>query len=203
MSATPPDDLLHLVLVRHGRTAWNVERRFLGRTDLPLDEVGLGEVAQLGAVARGTFDRIYSSPLLRALQTARALAPPEPAVVADLQEIGHGELEGLTGDEALARHAAFFAAFAEDPTEVRVPGGESFGEVRDRAWAALHGIARAHRPGERVAVVTHQVVASTVSCTADGAPLRDWRRYALPNAGSAVLAWDGEQFTRVDRPLVG
>jgi broad specificity phosphatase PhoE len=184
-----PDDLLVMVLVRHGRTAWNAERRFLGRTDLPLDGVGTLEAERLAAVARGQFDHVYVSPLRRARETALALAPPDGEAVDALQEMGHGEIEGLTGEEALARHAAFFDAFDEDPTDVRIPGGETFREVRDRAWAALQLLAAAHRPGERVAVVSHQVVISTVLCTLSGSSLRDWRRFGLPNTGAAVLGW--------------
>ncbi|MEQ1503236.1 MAG: histidine phosphatase family protein [Myxococcota bacterium] len=193
-----------VVLVRHGRTAWNLERRFLGATDLPLDEVGRAEAVALGRAAGGRFDAVYASPLVRALDTARALAPPEPAVVDGLRELGHGALEGLEGTEAIALHPAFFRAFVDDPTHVRLPGGgETFAEVRDRALSALAGILASHRPGERVAVVTHQVVIATVTSAILGVPLAGWRSQTIPNGAAVALGWDGRWSIAVPRWQAG
>ena len=195
---SPWDDLVAtgvtaVVLVRHGQTAWNAERRFLGATDLPLDPVGERQVAALGERIGGTFDAVYTSPLLRARQTARVLAPPEAIPVDGLRELGHGALEGLDGEAGVREFPEFFAAFAADPTDARVSGGETFREVRDRALAALRAIAAGHAPGARIAVVAHQVVVSTALCTLAGEPLSAWRRFSIPNAGAAVLAWsEGE-----------
>jgi 2,3-bisphosphoglycerate-dependent phosphoglycerate mutase len=177
----------NLVLIRHGRTAWNAERRFLGATDLPLDEVGQREAAGLGARWAGAFAAVYSSPLLRARQTAAVLAPPEARIVHDLRELAHGDLEGLDGATAIARHPEFFAAFRADPTDVRPPGAdETFGALQRRALAAVRGIALAH-PGERVAVVAHQMVIASVLCAVRGAPLSAWRDHGVPNVGAVEI----------------
>jgi broad specificity phosphatase PhoE len=186
-------DRVAVVLVRHGRTAYNAERRFLGITDVPLDEVGREEVDRLAAQVRGSFEAIYCSPLLRARQTAAPLAPPEAIVEPDLRELHLGELEGLSGSEAMERHAPFLAAFREgDPTDLRVPGGETFGELLLRSRAAIERIARRHVPGERVAVVTHQMVIAALTCTLRGDPLASWRRYGVANAEVSMLTWDGQ-----------
>lgn len=185
------DGQVALVLIRHGRTAWNVERRFLGSTDLPLDAEGTSEATRLASGLQDRFVAIYSSPLARARQTAEALAPPPIRLVDALRELHHGDLEGMTGDEALTQHPAFFASFATDPTDVPVPGGESLGQVRDRAMAAVRRIAADHAPGDRVALVTHQMVIASLICTLSGEPLSSWRRFGVPNTGTAVLGWDG------------
>jgi broad specificity phosphatase PhoE len=184
---------VRLVLVRHGRTLWNYERRFLGATDLPLDPVGLAEADALAGRLGGTFGAIYSSPLSRARQTAERLAPPPILVLDALREHAQGALEGLDGAAALAAYPAFFSAFQEDPTDVRTPGegGETLGEVRDRALAAVRQIAARHSAGQQVAVVSHQMVIATVRCSLAGEALASWRRYGLPNAGTAALLWDG------------
>jgi broad specificity phosphatase PhoE len=180
-----------LVLVRHGRTAWNAERRFLGSTDLPLDEIGRSEAEALGRSRAGQFTAIWSSPLRRALETAAVLRPPEVEVERDLREIDLGLLEGLTGEEASARYPEFSLAFRADPVDVRPPGGETMAEVRDRAMAAILRLAARHTGGARVAVVTHQVVIASVVCTLRGDPLSAWRTHAVPNTGAVELVFDG------------
>jgi broad specificity phosphatase PhoE len=184
------DGQVALVLFRHGRTAWNAERRFLGATDLALDEAGVAEVGRLSHL-RSVFDAIYSSPLARARQTAEALAPPPILLVDALRELHQGALEGMTGPEAMAQFPEFFAGFAGDPTDLRVPEGESLGEVRDRALGAVRRIAAERSPGDRVAVVTHQMVIASLVCTLSGEALTAWRRFGVPNTGTVVLAWDG------------
>ena len=186
------------MLFRHGRTAWNAERRFLGTSDVPLDDQGLAEVERL-AHLRSAFVAIYSSPLARARQTAEGLAPPPIRIVDALRELHHGALEGLTGPEAMARYPEFLAAFAGDPTDLRVPEGETLGEVRERALAAVRAIAASHAPGDRVAVVSHQMVIASLVCTLSGESLAGWRRYGVPNTGTAVLRWDGAEL-RVSPP---
>lgn len=179
---------LRLLLVRHGRTAWNVERRVLGRTDLPLDEVGLEQAAALPARI-GAVDRVWSSPLLRARQTAQVLG--EPALEPGLQEMDQGELEGLYGEEMAARHGELLRRWREDPTGVRLPGGEAMEEVQARAIAALYRIADESPPGATVAVVTHQIVLGTICCALAGEGLVAWTRYSHHNCGWSEVVVDG------------
>ncbi len=187
------DGRLLLALVRHGRTAWNVERRFLGVTDLPLDAVGEAQAEALARTLPVRFDRVWSSPLSRALGTARRL-DPNPTVHAGFGEMCQGELEGLARDEAVARFPAFFQSWMEDPVAVRTPGGESLGECAERGLAAIRHVADLHQQGEIVAVVTHQLVIASVSCAASGAPLSRWRDHGVENCATTLLAWDGARF---------
>lgn len=177
-----------VVLVRHGRTAWNRERRFLGLTDLPLDDHGAREARALGRALGRPFARVYSSPLARAWQTARELHP-EPVPVEDLRELAHGDLEGLRAAEAMGRYPAFFARWADDPGHTSVPGGESLGACRDRAFAALTRLAGAHAPGEVVAAVSHQLVIAGLTCTLAGEDLREWTSHGVGNARASVVSW--------------
>ena len=157
---------------------------------MPLDEVGHDQARRLAQAIGGRFDAVYASPLARARATAQALSE-QVRTIAALAEVDQGSLEGLSGEEAMARYAEFFAAFAVDPTEVRVPGGETFGEVRDRAVEAITGLVREHEAGARLAVVTHQVVISTSLATFAGRPLTQWRSYNVPNTAVAIVAFDG------------
>jgi len=181
---TPPGP--DLLLVRHGRTRYNAERRFLGRTDIGLDEVGHAEARTLADALPGSLVRIYASPLARASETARYLGA-EVEAVPDLAELSQGALEGLRVREGVDRFPDFFAAWAVDPTDAAVPGGESLGTCRDRALAALDEIAARHRPGEAVAVVTHQMVIASVACALRGEPLVRWREHGVRNGSLTVV----------------
>lgn len=135
-----------LWLVRHGETEWTCAGRFCGRSDPPLTERGRDEARSLRPLlADQTFDRVVSSPSVRALETAR-LAYGEPVAEPRLQELDFGELEGLTWHEstdelraALGDYDAFCA-----------PGGESVADLGRRVLAALRDLG----PGKHL-VVTH------------------------------------------------
>ncbi|MCA9489897.1 MAG: histidine phosphatase family protein [Myxococcales bacterium] len=177
-----------MVLIRHGRTAWNVEGRFLGRSDVGLDEVGWQQAASLQPLA-DHFGRVFSSPARRAVQTAAALGR-EPVLLDGVQEVDQGDLEGLCYPEALARWPDFFAAWAADPAHSRIPGGETLSEARDRMVATLEALPEAP-DGRPVAVVTHQLVTAALLCTLRGRDLTDWRSHRLDHVARVRLVRSG------------
>lgn len=178
-----------LILVRHGRTEWNAQRRFLGRTDLPLDDVGRAQAVERARDLPWTLDAVYSSTLRRASETAEAFG--EPVVVEGLEELDQGELEGLEATEAIERWPAFFSAWVEDPTHLRPPGSsETLGIVQRRALAAVGRIAERH-PGGTVAVVSHQLVLAALRCAAHEQPLATWRSHRLDNLETVPLVMRG------------
>lgn len=185
----------HVVLVRHGRTAWNHERRVLGRTDLPLDEVGRDEAAALaGALAADLaalgLDRpraLWSSPLARARETAEAIGRAcdlAVAVAPGLVEMDQGELEGLGASELVERFGPLLGQWRTDPENLRLPGGETMGETRDRVRAQVVELAE---HGGTVVCVTHQLAMASLLADIAGAGLREWREWTHPNTGWAVL----------------
>jgi broad specificity phosphatase PhoE len=141
-----------LVLWRHGQTRWNVEGRFQGQSDIPLDAEGEQQAeraARLLAALRP--DAIFSSDLARALATAAPLARLTGLTVVpdkDLRERAGGAWEGLTDEEIRARYPAEHAAW-------RPPGGETTAAVGERAGAALDRIAGTLRRGSLAVVVSH------------------------------------------------
>ena len=129
-----------IVLWRHGRTAWNAERRFQGQSDIELDEEGRAQ-AQRAAnlLVHLTPSRIVSSDLSRAFATAQALAAlTDLEVQADarLRETFAGEWEGLRRPELLASHGDELARWASD-SYVRPGGGETRVEVAERMVEAI------------------------------------------------------------------
>ncbi|MGH8927740.1 MAG: histidine phosphatase family protein [Acidimicrobiia bacterium] len=141
-----------LVLVRHGQTMANVEGRWQGQSDWGLDQVGLGQVAAL-ADWYGRPDRVVSSPLGRALETARVLSDA-PEVHAGLAELGFGPWEGLTTDEVRAGFAQLFDdIFLRGQDLPRGVSGESWSQLTERIRTTIASISP--EPGKLTAAVTH------------------------------------------------
>lgn len=181
-----------LLFIRHGQTSWNVERRVLGRTDIPLDDVGRGQAAALAEVL-GPLHALWSSPLGRARATAEAVAATHPELVVqvepELTEMDQGELDGCAEAELRERFGDVVRRWHTDPATERLPGGETMLEVQARGLAALARIARSAPPGARVAVVSHQLVISSVICALAAEPLTAWRRHSHRNTAWSELRW--------------
>jgi broad specificity phosphatase PhoE len=139
-----------ILLVRHGETDWNLNRRVQGHSDTPLNDTGRAQARALGQeLAAEEVDAIYSSDLLRAHETARLVAGPrglDVTAIRDLRERHFGTWEGLTDEEIFAR----FPEAREGPWG----DGETAEEMADRVLGALRRIAETH-PKSRVLVVSH------------------------------------------------
>ena len=174
-----------LILIRHGETAWNRERRMQGQTDTPLSDTGRAQAQAVGErLARYPFAALYSSDLSRAWDTATAIARAsgheirrEPA----LRERTFGVFEGLTYDEMAQRYPDEHARFSGRDPDYAVPGGESPRQFFDRSLACLENIAAAHA-GASVVVVTHGLVLDTLYRAARNLPMEAKRDAPLLNA---------------------
>ena len=147
-----------LFLIRHGQSAGNAEGRFGGHSATPLSDLGC-EQARLAAVAlaKENINAIYSSDLLRALQTAEPLARMlgiEIVTSTALRERNVGVLEGLTFDESKAAHPDDYYALVNRNIHHVITDGESYRHLLNRITAELRDILRQHR-GERIAIFTH------------------------------------------------
>lgn len=124
-----------LMLIRHGITDWNISGRYQGHSDVPLSQQGIEQAQALARYLQGSktkVDFIYSSPLKRALETAKIVYPNQDITPdSRLKELNFGEFEGATQAEN-ERHAAWDSWFA-NPFERRAPGGESYAELMARA----------------------------------------------------------------------
>lgn len=154
--------MCEVVLIRHGETDWNRERRFRGRADVPLNQNGLWDVdATAQRIARQwKIAALYSSPVFRAKETAEVIGAATDAIVQivpDLADIDYGEWQGLTRAEATARHPQVMKEFDDLPSRVHIPGGETFAAVQDRSIRALRLLATRHA-NDTIAVVAHTEV---------------------------------------------
>jgi len=158
--AAPDAPSASIYLARHGRTAYNHERRFQGQLPVPLDDEGFAQAATLAeqAVATASFAELWCSPLLRARQTADVVAARldlQPREDARLMETDAGDWTDRTFTDVQSEAPDEFARFlALDPT-FAFPGGESFADQARRVNEALEEISRGPTP---VLVVCHGVV---------------------------------------------
>lgn len=177
--------MTQLILIRHGETLWNTERRMQGHLDSPLTTRGLWQAEQLGVRLKALpFTTLYSSDLPRAHWTAQRIAAVTGhAVVTDarLRERHFGVFEGLTRAEMETRAPDVYAQFMSRDPQYAVPGGESPADFYARCRAALEKLAARHA-GASIAVVTHGLVLDCAYRAASGLALDAPRPVPLVNA---------------------
>jgi 2,3-bisphosphoglycerate-dependent phosphoglycerate mutase len=148
----------HVILIRHGQSQGNAEGRFGGHTDTPLSARGRRQAeATAKALDSEKFSAIYSSDLLRAIETASPLAKLTgvPLETTDaLRERSVGVMEGLTFEEAAEKYPEQYAALLHRDFEHVLLGGESYRQTLDRASKKLDEAIEKHKGG-RIAVFTH------------------------------------------------
>ncbi len=167
---------MRILLARHGETPWNAEGRYQGQIDIPLSPVGESQAAALGNRLREMpIARAVASPLSRALRTAQlALGETRSAMLTadpDLQEIAHGEWEGLLASEINDKDPARLRAWREEPENVLMPGGESLRQVLDRSWQGLNRAMEGLSDDDTLLVVAHDAVNRVLLCRILGLPI--------------------------------
>jgi 2,3-bisphosphoglycerate-dependent phosphoglycerate mutase len=186
--------MTEIILIRHGQTVWNTERRMQGHSDSPLTEKGLRQAQLLAKHMAGlSFDALYSSDTGRAQETARCVAAATGHslnVEPRLRERNFGVFEGLTRDEMIARYPDDYARFKSRDQHFAMPRGESGVAFRARAIACMDEII-ARYPQQQVAIVTHGLVLDVFYRLAMGIPPEEPRIHELVNAGINRLRHDG------------
>ena len=178
-----------LYLIRHGETDLNRQGRFCGSTDMPLNGRGIAQVETLREpMSRFDLDRIYSSPLERAVETAERVRNGrniEIVPIDGLREIDCGKWETLRRDEIEARWPGGIAMWEKAPDLLRMEGGETFEGVRERVSRALIDIVRRER-GNKIALTCHLMTIQMIMITILETPVRDiWK--VIPTATNASV----------------
>lgn len=181
-----------LILIRHGETDWNRDRRIQGSTDIPLNDIGRAQARATAALLRDRLPAavtpaIVSSDLARARETAEIIAAelgvPAPRTYPGLRERSYGEAEGLGIDEFRERWGDWYTA--------EVPGAEPWPELRVRGIEALGHAVRDHRRATAPAAASLVVVSH-------GALIREMIRHAtageLPPEGERLLNGSAHDF---------
>jgi len=189
-----------IVLIRHGETAWNVEMRIQGSTDIPLNPKGLWQAEQLArSLADGQLSAIYSSDLTRARQTAGAVAHVcglDVRTDPGLRERGFGVFEGHTWDEIAARWPEQSARWRRRDPGFGPEGGEALPDFYSRCVGTVMRLAQGHA-GQTVAMVAHGGVLDCLYRAATHVGLQEPRTWQLGNASINRLLYAGRNLTLV------
>lgn len=190
--------MTEILLIRHGETDWNAEKRLQGHLDIPLNAEGRRQAAAAGqALLNEPLDAIFSSDLLRAQQTAQEVAAPRGMTVhvdPGLRERCYGAFEGMLYAEISQRYPEAFAAWRAHDVDARFPEGERVAETlrefADRAIGTITRIVNA-RQYRKIALVTHGGVLDCAYRVAQGISFSRERDFTIFNAGINRFVWNG------------
>ena len=182
---------VELWLIRHGQTDWNVEGRYMGHADIPLNMVGIQQAEDLRRTLQNeSFDVLFSSDLLRARMTAEALNIQfglEVRIDSRLREINQGEWEGHLIEDIKKRYQDSTGVNLK-AVSIRPPKGETVVEVATRMADAANDICESFS-GQRVLLVSHGLAVATLICQARGISLEEVYHQIPENAKETQIIW--------------
>ncbi|MGM9487150.1 histidine phosphatase family protein [Ideonella sp. YS5] len=194
------DEVTRILAVRHGETAWNVDTRLQGQTDISLNAIGQEQARRLAeALADEGVEAIVTSDLVRARDTAQAVADRTGlplATDAGLRERHFGIFQGHTYAEVEQRWPEESARWRKREPDFGAPGGETLAGFYERCVATATRLAAAH-PGRTLLLVTHGGVLDCLYRAASRIPLNAPRTWELANTGVNRLLYTPEGFTLV------
>lgn len=187
---------MKIVFIRHGKTAGNLEKRYIGSTDEPLCDEGIAELSEMCGIMA---DIVISSPMKRCIQTAELLFPHlTPLVVDDLRECCFGDFEGKNYGELNGN--ADYQAWIDSGGEMPFPNGESkadFTKRSDDAFVkAMEMLISQHGNELTAAFVVHGGTIMSV-LSSFGEPKRDYYDYMCKNGGGYVCNYENGKITEV------
>jgi broad specificity phosphatase PhoE len=168
-----------IYVVRHGTTTMNVENRYRGRRDVPLDAQGYQDAVDAARQLSGVgLTAVYTGPMRRTIATATIIGDearvPDLRILHGLNNVDYGVWEGMTADEAARYDPQAYALYRTAPDLAVCPAGERLTDARERILGALHLIGQRHA-GETVAAVTHAVMIRLVVAKLTGFSGEGWR----------------------------
>jgi len=190
---------IRILLVRHGETEWNRKHRFQGRSDVPLNQKGREQARALALALKDEhIAAIYSSPLVRALETARlikAFHPSSPLYEEEgLMEMDLGDFEGMEALHWASHYPDFRKSWEKNPAFVTMPGGESLQEVQARVIDTLEHITQNHPPESTLLICSHNFVNIAILCYALEISLDRFRECRQETAALNILYKHRQQF---------
>ena len=188
--------MTEIILARHGETEWNVEEIFRGRIDIELNETGMKQAGLLAEyLSHLKLEAIYSSPLKRALKTAEMIAGYHKLgveIAPGLIDFNYGEWQSLPHQEVKDKYKELYAKWINSPDQVRIPGGESLDDVRERALAVVNKAVVSHEG--TVVLASHRVVNKALICALLGLDNSHFWNIKQDTGGITTFSYEKELF---------
>ncbi|OUC15674.1 MAG: histidine phosphatase family protein [Alkalinema sp. CACIAM 70d] len=186
------DDVVRLLLVRHGETQWNREGRFQGQIDVPLNENGQRQGDQAGEFLKSVkIDAAVSSSMARPKETADRILQHHAGISLqlrdDLREISHGTWEGKLEAEIRADYPGLLDQWQSHPETVQMPEGENLNDVWTRAIAGWQAIVEQAQPGTTTLVVAHDAINKAILCHVAGLGPESFWSFKQGNGAVSVI----------------
>jgi broad specificity phosphatase PhoE len=189
-------DTCRLYLVRHGTTTLNVQNRYRGRRDVPLDVQGYQDAVDAAReLSPVGLSAVYTGPLRRTIATAQIIADearvPDLRILHGLNNVDYGAWEGLTAEEAAMYSPEAFDMYRNAPDRAVCPAGERLTDAQNRMVEAVELIGSRHA-GELVAAVTHAVMIRLLVARLTNVPGENWRIPVGRGSLTAINIEDGQ-----------
>jgi broad specificity phosphatase PhoE len=188
--------MTEIILARHGETEWNVGEIFRGRIDVELNETGIKQAELLAKYLSDiNIEAIYSSPLQRALDTAKAIAryhKLEIGLSRGLLDFDFGQWQGLSRQEVMAKYGEVYADWLNHPERLKMPGGESLDDVKQRAMLVVDEVIAKHKG--TVVLVSHRVVNKVLICALLGLDNSHFWNIKLDTCGVTTFTYENGRF---------
>lgn len=163
--------MTRLILIRHGQTDWNRQKRIQGQLDIPLNAEGrrqIGNIVYALAHLKGIkkINFIYSSCLSRSWETADEIAKIfslKTKRMKELNEVSQGVWEGLLEQDVLLRHKKLYMAWKTNPLSTTPPKGENIDDANKRITAGIKKAVNRHRD-QVICIVTHEIASAIIKC---------------------------------------
>ncbi|HEU65489.1 MAG TPA: histidine phosphatase family protein [Chloroflexi bacterium] len=189
---------MKLILVRHGETSWNKERRVQGgASDIELNDTGMEQARRLANFLKNEpITAILSSPMQRAIATAKTIASHHQLPLEidhRLKELKVGELEGMSVANVSTTFSQFLIKWWQDKKTTNSPDEENLAELQQRAWKVIESLLERHKTGPEhddkttVVVVSHYFVTLAIILKALNLPLDCFVKFRVDLGGVSIL----------------
>ncbi len=185
-----------LILIRHGETHHNRDKRYQGHQDTSLTREGKRQTREIALRLRDEpLDAIYSSDLKRTKYMAEIINSYHSLkinILPELREIDFGDWEGKTHDEIQGEWRGLLDEWEREPSKIKIPRGESIKDLAERVRFTIKKIISNH-PDQRIAIVTHGGPIRIILMDALGLGTDDWWKMITSNGGISIIEYQSKK----------
>lgn len=188
---------VEILLIRHGETDWNLQGKVQGFSDIELNIKGIKQAQALADYLKNQkIDRVYSSPLKRALITAKNIADKHNIQVEiknELMELNQGDLEGISLLKLQDKYSELLKQWYLDASLVTMPNGEGLKDLQNRVWRVIEEISKLNLDN-RIVVVSHNFTIMSIICRVLELDLKNFKRLRHDVAAISKIEFDGKGY---------